>query len=184
MEDRGIKLTFLPFIIKATIEALRENPRFNSSYDHEKLEIILKKYFNIGLAAEGPDGLKVVVVKNADKKNISQIAGNIQDLSNKVKSQEVSLEDMSDSTFTITNIGSLGGGYLSVPMINYPEVAILGIHMIRDTPVVINNEIKIRKILTFSLSFDHRVVDGAEAVHFGNALKRYLEDPDFLELIG
>ncbi len=184
MKEKGIKLTFLPFIIKATIEALKENKGFNSSYDHEKLEIILKKYYNIGLAAEGPDGLKVVVIKEADKKSIGAIAIEIQKLSEKVKKQEVTLEDMSDSTFTITNIGSLGGGFLSVPMINYPEVAILGIHMIRDTPFVVNAEIVIRKILPFSITFDHRVVDGAEAVAFGNALKRYLEDPDFLELIG
>ena len=184
MKERGIKLTFLPFIIKAVIEALKENPGFNSSYDHETLEIILKKYYNIGLAAEGPDGLKVVVVKQADKKSISEIAKEIHELSEKVKKQEVAIEDMKDSTFTITNIGSLGGGFLSVPMINYPEVAILGIHMIKDTPVVIDGAIVIRKILPFSITFDHRVVDGAEAVSFGNAIKRYLEDPDFLELIG
>ncbi|MEM0201216.1 MAG: dihydrolipoamide acetyltransferase family protein [Candidatus Micrarchaeaceae archaeon] len=184
MSKKNIKLTFLPFIIKATIEALKENQRFNSSYDHEKLEIILKKYYNIGLAAQGPDGLKVVVIKDAERKNISEIASEIQNLAEKVKKQDVELEDMSDSTFTITNIGSLGGGYLSVPMINYPEVGILGIHLIRDTPVVINGTIQIRKILPFSLTFDHRVVDGADAVLFGNALKKYLEDPDFLELIG
>ncbi len=184
MAKRNVKLTFLPFIIKATIEALKENQRFNSSYDHEKLEIILKKYYNIGLAAQGPDGLKVVVIKNAEKKNILDIATEIQILSEKVKKAEVSIEDMSDSTFTITNIGSLGGGYLSVPMINYPEVAILGIHLIRDTPVFKDGEIQVRKILPFSLTFDHRVVDGADAVAFGNALKKYLEDPDFLELIG
>ncbi|MGC8479326.1 MAG: dihydrolipoamide acetyltransferase family protein [Candidatus Micrarchaeia archaeon] len=184
MNELGVKLTFLPFIIKATVEALKESPRFNSSYDHEQLEIIVKKYFNIGLAAEGPDGLKVVVIKDADKKSIANIAKEIQELAEKVKKQEVQLSDMSDSTFTITNIGSLGGGYLSVPMINYPEVAILGIHLIRDTPVVVNDEIVIRKIMPFSITFDHRVVDGADAVHFGNALKKYLEDPDFLELIG
>ncbi len=184
MKSMNIKLTFLPFIIKAVIEALRETPTFNSSYDHEKLEIILKKYYNIGLAAEGLDGLKVVVIKDADKKNISTIAKEIQELSEKVKTQKITLNEMSDSTFTITNIGSLGGGVFSVPMINYPEVAILAVHMIADSAVVRDNEIVIRKILPFSLTFDHRVVDGAEAVKFGNAIKKYLEDPDFLELIG
>lgn len=184
MKSMNIKLTFLPFIIKAVIEALRETPTFNSSYDHEKLEIILKKYYNIGLAAEGLDGLKVVVIKDADKKNISTIAKEIQELSEKVKTQKITLNEMSDSTFTITNIGSLGGGVFSVPMINYPEVAILAVHMIADSAVVRDNEIVIRKILPFSLTFDHRVVDGAEAVRFGNAIKKYLEDPDFLELIG
>jgi pyruvate dehydrogenase E2 component (dihydrolipoamide acetyltransferase) len=183
-EKFGVKLTFLPFIIKATVQALKENPRFNSSYDHDKQEIILKKYYNIGLAAEGPDGLKVIVIKNADKKNILQIAKEIQDLAAKVKDQTISLDEMRDSTFTITNIGSLGGGFLSLPMINYPEVAILGVHLIRDMPVVDEGMVKIGKVLPFSIAFDHRVVDGAEAVLFGNALIKYLEDPEFLELLG
>ena len=179
-KDLGIKLTYLPFIIKATIEALKENPHFNASYDHEKLEIIVKKYYNIGLAAEAPDGLKVVVIKNADKKSIIELAKEIQSLAEKVRNQTITIDDMRDSSFTITNIGSLGGGFLSVPMINYPDVAILGIHKIRDFPVVENGVVKPGKILPFSIVFDHRVVDGAEAVKFGNDLIKYLEDPDFL----
>jgi pyruvate dehydrogenase E2 component (dihydrolipoamide acetyltransferase) len=181
-KDLGIKLTYLPFIIKATIEALKENPRFNASYDHEKLEIIVKKYYNIGLATEAPDGLKVVVIKNADTKSIIELAKEIESLAEKVRNQTITIDDMRDSSFTITNIGSLGGGFLSVPMINYPDVAILGIHKIRDFPVVENGVVKPGKILPFSLVFDHRVVDGAEAVKFGNDLIKYLEDPDFLEM--
>lgn len=180
----GIKLTFLPFIIKAAIESLKENPGFNSSYDHDSQEIIYKKYYNIGIAAEAPDGLKVAVIKDADKKSIMQIAKEIQELSQKVKDKSISIEEMRDSTFTITNIGSLGGGFLSVPMINYPEVAILGIHLIREMPVVEKGEIKVGKVLPFSLTFDHRVVDGAEAVLFGNAIIEYLEDPEFLQMLG
>ncbi len=180
----GIKLTFLPFIIKAAIEALKENPGFNSSYDHDSQEIIYKRYYNIGIAAEAPDGLKVAVIKDADKKSIMQIAKEIQELNQKVKDKSISLEEMRDSTFTITNIGSLGGGFLSVPMINYPEVAILGIHLIREMPVVEKGEIKVGKVLPFSLTFDHRVVDGAEAVLFGNAIIKYLEDPEFLQMLG
>ncbi len=180
----GMKLTFLPFIIKAVVEALKENPGFNSSYDHDSQEIIYKKYYNIGIAAEAPDGLKVAVIKDADKKSIMQIAKEIQELSQKVKDKSISLEEMRDSTFTITNIGSLGGGFLSVPMINYPEVAILGIHLIREMPVVEKGEIKVGKVLPFSLTFDHRVVDGAEAVLFGNAIIEYLEDPEFLQMLG
>ncbi len=182
-EKLNVKLTFLPFIIKAVVAALEENPGFNSSYDHERSEIILKKYYNIGLGAEGPDGLKVIVIKNANKKSIIEIAKEIQALAEKVRNQTISLDEMNDSTFTITNIGSLGGGYLSVPMINYPEAAILGIHKIRDEAVVIDGKIEVGKELTFSISFDHRVVDGAEAVHFGNALITYLEDPEFLEML-
>jgi pyruvate dehydrogenase E2 component (dihydrolipoamide acetyltransferase) len=184
LKQLNVKLTFLPFIIKATVQALKEYPNFNASYDHEKLEIIRKNYYNIGLAAESPDGLLVVVVKEADRKSITEIAKELQDLHERVEKREVTLEEMRDSTFTITNIGSLGGGFLSVPMINYPDVAILGIHMIKDTPMVRDGKIVIGKELPFSISFDHRVVDGAEAVHFGNALKKYLEDPDFLEMMG
>lgn len=181
----GTKLTFLPYIIKAVIAALKEpgNERFNASYDHEKFEILVKKYYNIGLAAETEDGLKVIVVKDADKKSILQLAKEIKDLSERLRNNTILIDEMKDSTFTITNIGSLGGGYLSVPMINYPEVAILGIHMIKDAAVVKDGKIVIGKQLPFSLSFDHRVVDGAEAVHFGNSLIKYLEDPDFLEMM-
>ncbi len=183
LKEMNVKLTFLPFIIKAVVKALQENPNFNSSYDHEKLEIIVKKYYNIGLAAEAPDGLKVAVVKAADRRSIIELAKSIQELGEKVRNRTISLEEMQDSTFTITNIGSLGGGFLSVPMINYPEAAILGIHLIRDMPMVRAGKIEIRKILPFSIVFDHRVVDGAEAVKFGNALIKYLEDPDFLEMV-
>ncbi|MGC8669778.1 MAG: dihydrolipoamide acetyltransferase family protein [Candidatus Micrarchaeia archaeon] len=182
-KEENTKLTFLPFIIKATIQALKENPNFNASYDSEKLEIIRKKYYNIGLAAEAPDGLKVVVIKDADKKNIIEIAKEIEELSSKIKNQTITIDEMKDSTFSITNIGSLGGGFLSVPMINYPDVAILGIHLIRDMPVVKEGSITIGKVLPYSISFDHRVVDGAEAVKFGNALKSYIEDPEFLEML-
>ncbi|HUB92752.1 MAG TPA: dihydrolipoamide acetyltransferase family protein [Candidatus Saccharimonadales bacterium] len=183
MQKKGIKLTFLPFIIKAAIDALKENPRFNSSYDHETSEIIVKKYYNIGIAAEGPDGLKVVVIKDVEKKSVAKIAKELQELAEKVKDQTISIEEMRDSTFTITNIGSLGGGFLSVPMINYPEVAILGVHLIRDMPIVEDGKIMPAKILPLSLAFDHRVVDGADAVTFVNSIKNYLEDPEFLEML-
>jgi pyruvate dehydrogenase E2 component (dihydrolipoamide acetyltransferase) len=182
-KEMDLHLTFLPFIIKATIAAIKENPNFNASYDGEKSEIIRKNYYNIGLAAEAPDGLKVIVIKNADKKTTIEIAKEIQDLSGKVKNRTITLEEMQDSTFTITNIGSLGGGFLAVPMINYPNVAILGTSMIRDTPIAENGQIKIAKIMPFSLVFDHRVVDGAEAVKFGNVFIKYLEDPELLEMV-
>lgn len=184
MLKKGIKLTFLPFIIKALVEALRENQRFNSSYDKEKSEIILKKYYNIGIAAEGPDGLKVIVIRKADKKSISAIAKEIQELGDKVKNQTISLGEMRDSTITITNIGSLGGGYLAVPMINYPEVAIVGALRMKDTPAVQDGKIIIEKVMPMTVTFDHRVVDGADAVAFMNAIKGYLEDPEFLEMLG
>lgn len=183
-EKLGTKLTFLPYIIKATVEALKENPKFNSSYDHDTQEILLKKYYNIGMAAEAPDGLKVAVIKDADKKSVIDLAKEIQELHKKVLDETISLDEMRDSSFTITNVGSLGGGFLSVPMINPPEVAILGVHMIKDWAVVENGQVKAGKILPISISFDHRVVDGAEAVKFSNAIIKYLEDPDLLEMMG
>ena len=182
-EKLGVKLTLLPFVIKAVVQALKENPRFNASYDRDKQEIILKKYYNIGIAAEGEDGLRVLVIKGAVRKSIMELAKEIRELGSKVKDKSIKPEEMSDSTFTITNIGSLGGGFLSVPMINYPDVAILGIHLVREMPVVREGKVIPGKVLPFSLVFDHRVVDGAEAVRFGNALKSYLEDPEFLEMI-
>lgn len=183
-EQLKVKLTFLPFIIKAVVEALKEYPRFNSSYDRDKQEVVLKKYYNIGLAAQSDDGLRVVVIKDADKKKILEIAKEIEALHNKVVDKSISVDEMRDSTFTITNIGSLKGGFFSVPMINPPEVGILGVHLIRDWPLITDDHvIKIGKILPFSLVFDHRVVDGADAVLFGNALIKYLEDPEFLEML-
>lgn len=179
----GIKLTFLPFIIKAVVEGLKESPTVNASYDHDRQELIVKKYYNIGLAAEAKDGLKVIVIKNADKKSIMDLAKEIQQLHQKILDNTISIEEMRDSTFTITNIGSLGGGYFSVPMINYPEAAILGVHLIQDEPIVQNGQIVIGKVLPISLSFDHRVFDGAEAARFSNAVKKYLEDPEFLEML-
>ncbi len=177
--QQGIKVTFLSFIIKATVAALKDNPNVNSSYDRDRQEIILKRYYNIGIAAESKDGLKVIVVKDADKKSIIELAKTIQDLHNKVLDNTISINEMKDSTFTITNVGSLGGGYLSVPMINYPECAILGIHLIRDTPVADNGQVKIEKVLPISVAFDHRIIDGAEAAVFATSLKKHLEDPEF-----
>ncbi len=179
----GVKLTFLPFIIKAVVAALKENPTVNASYDHERQELIVKKYYNIGLAAEASDGLKVIVIRDADKKGILELAREIQELHRKILDNTISIAEMRDSTFTITNIGSLGGGYLSVPMINYPEAAILGVHLIKDEPIVEDGKIVAAKVLPISLSFDHRIFDGAQAARFGNAVKKYLEDPELLEMI-
>ncbi len=183
LKEFNIKLTFLPFIIKATIEALKENPRFNASYDKENQELIIKKYYNIGLAAEANDGLKVIVIKDCDKKPIKEIASEIQELHKKIIENTITFDEMKDNSFTITNVGSLGGGFFSVAMINPPDTAILAIHLIKDMPIVKDNQIVIRKILPFSITFDHRAVDGADTVKFGNAIKAYIEDPDFLELL-
>ena len=183
LKELGVKLSYLPFIIKATVQALKENPKFNASYDKDRQEVLVKKYYNIGLAAEAPDGLKVIVIRDSDKKSIIQIAKDIDELHKKVLDQTISISEMRDTSFTITNVGSLGGGFLAIPMINYPDVAILGVTMVRDMPIVEDGVVKPGRILPFTVTFDHRVVDGAEAVKFGNAIKKYLEDPDFLEML-
>ncbi len=183
MKGKDVHLTLLPFIIKALVEALKENPHFNASYDRENQEIIIKKYYNIGLAAEADDGLRVVVIKGADKKSIAEIAKEIQDLSKKIKDKTIKIDEMKDTTITITNIGSLGGGFLAVPMINPPDVAIVGILAVRDWQFFADGNPKVGKVLPFTITFDHRVVDGAEAVKLGNAFKGYIEDTDFLEML-
>ena len=184
VKEMDIHLTFLPFIIKALVVALKENPHFNASYDKDKQEVIVKKYYNVGIAAEAPDGLKVIVVKDSDKKTIIEIAKELQDLGKKVADKTITLEEMRDTSITITNIGSLGGGFLAVPMINPPDVAIIGILSIRDWIFVEEGKMIPGKVLPFTVTFDHRVVDGADAVKLGNALIKYLEDPEFLEMVG
>jgi len=180
-EVKGIKLTILPFIIKAVIAGLSEHPFLNASLDDENEEIILKKYFNIGVATDTPEGLMVPVVKNAKEKSILQLANELTQLTEKARNRTIDLADMKGGTFTITNYGAIGGIF-GTPIINYPEVAILGVGKIKDMPVVRKGEIEIRKILNLSLSFDHRVVDGAEAARFLNTVISHLEDPDLILL--
>jgi pyruvate dehydrogenase E2 component (dihydrolipoamide acetyltransferase) len=180
-EKKGIKLTILPFIIKAVISGLAEHPYLNATLDDENEEIILKKYFNIGFATDTPEGLMVPVVKNAKDKSILQLAQELTQLAEKARNRTIDLADLKGGTFTITNYGALGGIY-GTPIINYPEVAILGIGKIKEMPVVRDGKIAIRKILYLALSFDHRVVDGGEAARFLNTVIARLEDPDLILL--
>jgi pyruvate dehydrogenase E2 component (dihydrolipoamide acetyltransferase) len=178
-ESKGIHLTYMPFIIKAVVEALRETPIMNSSYDEDSEEVVIKKYYNIGYAVATEDGLLVPVVKGADQKSIVELAQEVERLTELSNSRKIDLGDLKGGTFTITNYGVFGGTY-GTPIINYPEVAILGTGKIADTPLVVGTEIKIRKVMYLSLSFDHRVMDGADAAKFLNSLKKYLEDPELL----
>lgn len=175
-EKKGLKLTFLPFMIKAVAAALQKNPYLNASLDDEKCEIVLKKYYHIGIGVDTPDGLIAVVLRDVDKKGILQIAKELQELSEKARNRTASLHELRGSNFTITNIGSLGG-IASVPIINYPEVAILGVHRIKEHPVVIDSKIVVRNMMNVSLCFDHRVLDGAHAARFVNEVKQHLENP-------
>lgn len=179
--ENGIHLTFIPFIIKALINAVKKFPLMNASLDEKSYEILVKKYYNIGIATATESGLLVPNIKNADKKSILQLATEINVQTEKARTRKNILDDFKGGTITITNYGSIGGRY-ATPIINYPEVAILGIGKIFDEPKVIAGEIKIRKILPISLSFDHRVVDGAYVAQFVNELIHDLENPELLLL--
>ncbi len=177
--QKNIHLTLLPFVIKAVIGALQEHPYLNSSLDDEKSEIVVKKYYNMGIAVDTKDGLMVPVVKNVRGKNLFQLASELESLSDRARNRTIDLADLRGGTFTITNYGAIGGIW-GFPVIHHPEVAILGMGKIFDKPVVIDGKIEIRKVLPLSLSFDHRVVDGAEAVRFLNTVIELLEDPDLI----
>lgn len=174
---KGIHLTFVPFVIRAVVAALKDHPYLNASLEGE--EIVLKKYYNISIAVDAPDGLMVPVIKIADSKTVLQLAAEAGGLAKKAADRSLDLADMKGGTFTITNVGALGGTH-ATPLINPPEVAILATGRIADRPMARNGNMEIRKVMPLSLSFDHRVVDGAEAARFVNDVKHYLENPDLL----
>ncbi|MDA4137072.1 MAG: 2-oxo acid dehydrogenase subunit E2 [Thaumarchaeota archaeon] len=175
-EKRGVKLTFLPLIIKAVVPALKEFLYVNSSLDEKTGEIVLKKDYNLGVAADTEQGLLVPVVRDADRKDIFELSAEIERLVAKARSGELGLEEVHGSTFTITNLGSVGGLF-ATPIVNYPEVAILGIHKITKRPVVRDGRIETRDMMYLSLSFDHRVIDGAYAARFMNKIIDTIQDP-------
>lgn len=183
VEKQGLKLTFLPFIIKAVIAGLKEFPYFNSSLDEERQEIILKKYYHMGIAVDTPNGLIVFAIRNADQKNILELARELSDLSRKAAERTIDLKDLKGSTFTLTNYGVIGGIY-GTPIINFPEAAILGIGKIDDQPVVRDGQVAIRKIAPLSLSFDHRLIDGGDAGRFLNVVIAHMENPNLLLMEG
>jgi len=178
-EMKGIKLTYLPFVIKAVIAALKQYPRINASLDDENETVIVKKYYNIGIAVDTEAGLMVPVIKGVDKKHIYDIGREANELAEKCRNRTVDLMDLKGGSFTITNIGSIGGLY-ATPIINYPEVAILMTGKMHEKLVLEDDKIKVKKIMPLSLSFDHRVIDGADAARFVNTVKQYLENPDMI----
>jgi pyruvate dehydrogenase E2 component (dihydrolipoamide acetyltransferase) len=178
-EKRGVKLTFLPLIIKAVIPALKEFPYVNSTLDEEAGEIVLRRSYNIGIATDTENGLVVPVVKDVDKKDIFEISAEIQRLATKARGGQLTLDDVHGSTFTITNQGSVGGLF-ATPIINYPEAAILGTHKITKRPVFRDGKIEVRDVMYLSLSFDHRILDGAYAARFVNKVIGVIEDTKLL----
>jgi pyruvate/2-oxoglutarate dehydrogenase complex dihydrolipoamide acyltransferase (E2) component len=174
-EKRGVRLTYLPFIIKALIPALKEFPFVNSSLDEQNGNIVLKKYYNIGIATDTEQGLVVPVVKDADMKDIFELAGEIERLADRARKGQLTLDEVHGSTFTITNVGAIGGLF-ATPIVNIPEVAILGLHKITKRPVVRDGRVEIRDTTYLSLSFDHRVVDGAYAARFTTRIIETIQD--------
>jgi pyruvate dehydrogenase E2 component (dihydrolipoamide acetyltransferase) len=177
----GGKLTLMPFVMKAVAAGLRAAPSFNASLDPFKEEIIYKKYYNIGFAADTGRGLVVPVIPDADRKSIIQLADEIFTKAVQAREGDLPAQDMRGGTFTITNIGPLGGTAI-MPTINYPEVAILAMGQVQEKPVVRDGEIVIRKILPLTLAFDHRIADGADAARFVREMVRQLSDPNLLLL--
>lgn len=177
--EKNIKLTYLPYVVKALVSTLREFPQLNTSYDDETNEVIQKHYFNIGIAADTDKGLLVPVIKNADRKSVFAVSDEINALATKARDGKLAAAEMKGASCSITNIGSAGGQWFT-PVINHPEVAILGIGRISEKPIIKNSEIIAAPVLALSLSFDHRMIDGATAQHALNHIKRLLSSPELL----
>ncbi|MBW2376079.1 MAG: 2-oxo acid dehydrogenase subunit E2, partial [Deltaproteobacteria bacterium] len=176
-ERRGVRLTFLPFIIKAVTEALRKHPVLNSELDERTNELVYKKYYNIGVATATEAGLMVPVVQNADRLRLFELAARIERLSRAAQEGTLAPEDLRNSTFTVTSLGKQGG-LLATPILNHPEVGILGVHRIKEKPVVREGEIVVGKVMLLSLSLDHRIVDGHVGAAFAYDVIETLENPE------
>lgn len=180
-QSMGVKLTYLPFIVKATTFALKRHPMLNVTLDQATNEIVFRNYFHIGVATATEAGLVVVVVKDADRKSIVEIARDVERMAGDARAGHSKVEDLQGSTFTITSLGAQSG-LLATPIINYPEVAILGVHRIKERAVVKNGQICVGDVMLLSLSFDHRLVDGHVGAAFAYEVIGYLEQPDRLML--
>ena len=179
--ERGSSLSYLPFVIKAVVAGLERHPILNSHLDEDNEEIVLRGEYNVGIATATDAGLMVPVLKHADGKRLLEIADDMNDLVERARDRSIAPEEMRDGTFSITNFGAVGGEY-ATPIINYPETAILGLGAIKEKPRVVDGDVVPRKVLTISLSIDHRVVDGAEAARFTNTVIEFLESPELLLL--
>jgi len=177
--EQGIKLTYLPYVVKALTSALKKYPVLNTTLDDKTEEVVQKHYYNIGIAADTEKGLLVPVVKNAERKSVFEISDEINGLATKAREGKLAPNEMKGASCTITNIGSAGGQWFT-PVINHPEVAILGIGRIADKPIVRDGEIVVAPVLALSLSFDHRMIDGATAQNALNHIKRLLNDPQLI----
>ncbi|PIO00383.1 2-oxo acid dehydrogenase subunit E2 [archaeon CG10_big_fil_rev_8_21_14_0_10_43_11] len=173
---KNVHVTFLPFIMRAVLLALKKHPILNSEFDAEGEQIIVKKYYNFGIAVDTNDGLVVPVVKGVDQKNVFSLAKELEDLGKKARAKKLNLQDLKGSTFSITNWGSFGGTW-ATPVVNPPEAGILGMGRINERIVPTKDGVGVRKFLPLSVTFDHRVTDGANTAKFIETLKTYLQDP-------
>jgi pyruvate/2-oxoglutarate dehydrogenase complex dihydrolipoamide acyltransferase (E2) component len=182
--ERGVKLNYLPFIVKAAVSGLKKWPQLNASLDETTQEIVRKKYYHIGIAAQGPQGLVVTVVRDADRRSIFDLSREIERLGEAVRAGTATREDLTGGTFTISSLGKLGGLH-ATPIINFPEVAILGVHKIEERPAVRGGQIVIRHLMNLSISVDHRLADGWDGAMFVQDVKALLEDPTtmFMEMV-
>lgn len=178
---KGVKVTYLPFVMKSLITTMRDFAQFNASIDDQAQEIVYKKYYNIGFAADTPQGLVVPVIKDADRKSILELAAEIGELSEKARAGKLAVEDMKGATISITNIGSVGGTY-ATPIINHPEVAILGMYKISKRPLWTGSDFKPADIMNVTITADHRLIDGAVAANFLKSFVGRLENPGILML--
>jgi pyruvate dehydrogenase E2 component (dihydrolipoamide acetyltransferase) len=181
MKAQGVKLTYLAFLVKAVVSALKAYPEMNASLDDDAQEIVIKRDYHIGIATAAEHGLVVPVIKHADHLGLRAIAQEIERLSTAVREGKATPQELSGGTFTITNIGAIGG-LVCAPIINHPEVGILGFNKIYQKPVVYQGEIVPRWVTTLSLSCDHRVVDGAEGARFVSHILQLLQNPKLLLL--
>jgi pyruvate dehydrogenase E2 component (dihydrolipoamide acetyltransferase) len=181
LQDRQVHLTLLPFVMKATSTGLKQFPALNASLDAEQQELILKRYYHFGIAVDTPRGLIVPVIRDVDRKTLVELALELGELVQRTRAGKAALDELHGGTFTLTNAGALGGNAF-IPIINYPEVAILGIGRMQEKPVVRDGQVVVRTMLPLSLAFDHRVIDGADAVRFLALLMHLLEDPTHLWL--
>jgi pyruvate dehydrogenase E2 component (dihydrolipoamide acetyltransferase) len=182
--ERGVKLTYLPFIVKAAVAGLKKWPSINASLDEAAQEIVHKKYYHLGIATQGPQGLAVGVVRDADKRSIFDLAREIDRISAAIRDGKATREELTGSTFTISSLGQLGG-VLATPIINFPESAIMGVHKIAEKPAIHQGQIVARHLMNLSISVDHRIADGYDGAMFLQEVKTYLEDPTlmFMEMV-
>lgn len=181
--ERGIHLTYLAFVVKASVMALQRFPRLNAVLDETCQEVLIKRYYNIGLAVDTSAGLVVPNIKAADTKSIFRIAQEINELVARAQDRKLDVADLHGGTFTVSNYGAIGGIH-ATPVTNYPEVAVLGMGRVRERPVANRGQVVIRSLMPLSLTFDHQLIDGAEAARFLNLVVNYLEDPDLMLLEG